>query len=472
MTGSIIIGIIAGIIGIIIGYLYAQGKSRLIAGQKELLSEQVKQKENESAILNQKLQEQISLRSRYEAEAARIPELEGENYELRQLKTQLAESETARKKDHESIDQKLALLDEAKQKLTEAFGVVSSKALSDNSKDFLTLANSNFSSRQEQLDDLLKPVKENLTKLEAFNREIEEKRIGAYSSLETHIKNLHESEQFLRAETSQLVNALRQPTTRGAWGEQQLRRVLEMAGVEENVHFNEQVDMVIDNQKRRADLVLHLADGKHIVVDSKAPVQTYMDVVSATTKEERDARLKTLANNIRTYAKDLNSIQYWKYYDDSPGIVVMFIPSESILNAAMQADATLWEECTKKRILLASPTTLVAILYSIAFGWRQDAFEKNAKEIKNLAEKIYDRLSVFGKHFHELGSQLKKSVDKYNDSVGSLETSVLPSAREMSKLGIEKGKNIIPDLSELDAPIRNLRTPELLLSLDNKIEKS
>ncbi len=464
-----ILYILIGIaIGGAIGYLFSESRSRLLAGKHSAVSEQLQQKEKDVDDLNKKIQEEIRLRSRFEADSLRVPALEKENAALQLLRSQLAESETARKKDEESIGEKLALLEEAKTKLTEAFSVVSSKALSDNTTNFLTLADSNFSTRKEQLDDLLKPVKDNLVKLEEYNRDIENKRTSAYSSLETHIKNLHESEQFLREETSQLVNALRQPTTRGAWGEQQLRRVLEMAGIEENVHFNEQVDMLIDNQKRRADLVLHLSDGKHIIVDSKAPVQIYMDVVSATTKEDRDNRLKALATNIKTYAKDLSAIQYWKYYDDSPGIVVMFIPSESILNAALQADSTLWEECVKKRILLASPTTLIAILYSIAFGWRQGAFEKNAKEIKNLAEKIYDRLTVFGKHFFDLGNQLRKSVEKYNESVGSLEQSVLPSAREMSKLGIEKGKNIIPELIELDSPIRNLRAPELLLAVDKE----
>ncbi|MEP7235162.1 MAG: DNA recombination protein RmuC [Ignavibacteriota bacterium] len=395
--------------------------------------------------------------AKLQAESSRIPLLEKQIEDLTDERSTLLVKLT-------KVETNLEAIENAEKRLSETFAKIGKDALSENAEEFRKAASTDFSTRQQHLSDLLKPVKDNLTKLEEFNRDLEEKRVGAYSSLETHVKNLIESEQFLRNETSQLVKALQQPTTRGAWGEQQLRRVLEMAGIEENVHFNEQVDMLINNEKRRADLVLHLADGKHIIVDSKAPVQIYMDVVAASTAKERGEKLKVLVSNMKTYAKELYDIQYWKYYGDSPGIVVMFIPSESILNAAMQADPTLWDECIKKRILLASPTTLIAILYSIAFGWRQENFAKNALAIRKLAEDIYERLATFGGHFQDLGKQLTKSIDKYNDALGSLDRSVLPSARKMNELGINPGKKVIPDLPQLETIIRTPQAPELLFS--------
>lgn len=429
MIVYILIGIL---IGGAIGFLYAQGRSRLIAGQNSALAEQVRQKEGEAAQLNRKLQEEISQRAKFEADAARIPE-------------------------------QLALLEDAKAKMTDAFGKLSKEALSENAKEFRHAANSDFETRTKTIEKTLDPVRENLAKLEEFNRELERSRTGAYASLEAHIKNLVESEQFLRTETSQLVKALRQPASRGTWGEQQLRRVLEIAGMEEHIHFNEQVAMTIGDKSLRADLVLNMADGKHIIVDSKAPVEIYMDVVNATTKEEQTDRLKSLTQNIKSYAKDLQSKEYWKFYGDSPGVVVMFIPGESILNAAMQSDPTLWDECIQKRVLLASPTTLVAILYSIAFGWRQEAFEKNAEQIRKVGEDIYTRLSTFGEHLQELGKLLGRSVTKYNETIGSLDHNVLPSARKMKDLGISSGKKVIPDLTAIDTEIRSSQAPELFL---------
>ena len=439
MTGSIVIGIIAALAGIFIGYLYAQGKSRLILGQSTAVSEHLKQAENENMLLQLRLQKEIELRSRYEADSARIPE-------------------------------QLALLEEAKERMTNAFGDLSRQALSANSKDFLDLAKSDFSSRQENLNNLLKPVKDNLAKLDEFNRELEQKRIGAYSSLETHIKTLQESEQFLREETSQLVKALREPVARGIWGQEQLRRVLEIAGLEENIHFNEQVECIVDGKTRFADFVVHMADGKHIVIDAKTPIEIYSRVTNALTKEEEKEALKSLTQNILGYAKDLKSKEYWKHYGDSPGIVIMFIPRESMLNAAMQFDPLLWNECIKMRILLASPTSLIAILYSIAFGWRQDSFEKNAEQIRKIGEDIYARLSIFGEHLQELGKLLGRSVIKYNETIGSLDHTVLPSARKMKDLGISSGKKVIPDLAAIETETRSSQAPELLF-LQNGNEK-
>ncbi|MDP4229748.1 MAG: DNA recombination protein RmuC [Bacteroidota bacterium] len=388
-----------------------------------------------------------------------IQTLQSENSDLL---VQLTKARSGLENELKRSQEYLAFIENAEKRFADTFGKLSKEALSENAKDFRDLATSDFSSRQEHLNELLKPVKENLTKLEEFNRALEEKRASAYSSLEAHITSLVESEQFLRTETSQLVKALRQPAARGTWGEQQLRRILEIAGLQEHLHFNEQVSMTIGEKNLRADLVLTMADGKHIIVDSKAPIEIYMDVVNAATKEEQAERLRSLTQNIKAYAKDLQSKEYWKFYDDSPGVVVMFIPGESILNAAMQFDPTLWDECVHRRVLLASPTTLIAILYSIAFGWRQDSFEKNAEEIRKAGEDIYSRLSVFAEHLQDLGKHLSRSVSKYNDAIGSLDRSVLTSARRMNELGISAGKKVLPELVPIDPETRSSQAPELL----------
>ncbi len=381
--------------------------------------------------------------------------LESEKKLVSTLTSRSVQAEATLKAEQEKYSKLEKSTEEVKSQLKIEFQNLSNSIFEDKTKKLTTL-------NETSIDSLLKPVKDNLLKLDQFNRELEQKRIGAYSSLEAHIKSLVESENFLRTETAQLVKALRQPTTRGTWGEQQLRRVLEIAGMEEHVHFNEQVPMSIGGKNLRADLVLHMADGKHIVVDSKAPIEIYLSVVNASSQEEQQDRMKSLTANIKSYAKDLQSKEYWRYYGDSPGVVVMFIPGESMLNAAMQFDATLWDECVKRRVLLASPTTLIAILYSIHFGWRQESFEKNAEQIRKAGENIYEKLSIFGSHLVSLGSNLEKSVGKYNDAIGSLEHTVLPSARKIKELGVNTGDKALPNLTPIETELRSVHARELL----------
>lgn len=338
------------------------------------------------------------------------------------------------------------LLNTAEQRFTDTFKALSSDALKLSQQQFMQLAKSTFQTEQKQAQGelekreqavahLVKPVAESLEKMQGRLGELEKVREGAYATLKEQVVQLHQSQQGLQRETSQLVKALRQPIGRGQWGEMQLQRVVEMAGMQQHCDFTTQTTTTTDEGKRlRPDLVVNLPGGKQIVVDSKAPMAAYLDALEAESDDESSIHLKKHAAQVATHIRQLASKKYQSQFAATPEFVVLFLPSESFFSAALTQDSTLLEQGVDQNVILATPTTLIALLRSVAYGWRQEKLAENARLISVAGRELHKRLATFTGHLTKMGKSLDSSVKSYNSAVGSLERMVLPSARKFETL--------------------------------------
>jgi DNA recombination protein RmuC len=267
--------------------------------------------------------------------------------------------------------------------------------------------------------------------------DVEKERKEAYGSITSQVDSLRRSQEQLTAETRNLVTALRRPQTRGRWGELQLRRVVEMAGMAEHCDFDEQLSVRTDEDElQRPDLVVHLPDGAEVVVDSKVPLSAYLDAIEADDEETRTRELRAHASQVRTHVLKLSSKEYWKQFSRSPDFVVCFVPGDALLSAAFEADPTLTEYALSNHVLLTGPTALIALLQTVSYGWRQERLARHTAEIQKLAERLYERLGKFASHLSKLRGSLDHAVGSYNDAVNSLERRFLPTARQLRALGI------------------------------------
>jgi DNA recombination protein RmuC len=370
--------------------------------------------------------------------------------------------------------EKLALLTAAEQKLANAFAALSAESLRANNEAFLQLANQTLSrfhetarseldGRQKAIGESLQPVKEYLDRVDVKIGELEKARVAAYSTLAEQVKSLAITQGDLHKETSNLVKALRTPHTSGRWGEVQLRRVVEMAGMLERCDFVEQHTIHTESGRLRPDLIVRLPNGRSIVVDSKAPLSAYLESIEAADDVTRIARLKDHAAQVRTHVRALSQKGYWSQLESTPEFAVAFLPGEPFFSAALEHDPELIEYGVELGVVIATPTTLVALLKAVAYGWRQQEMARNAHEISKLGSEIYDRLSRFASTFAKVGSHLGKAVDSYNSSVGTLESRVLPSARRIKEKGAT-GAAEIAELQPVDKTARPLHAGELLES--------
>jgi len=378
---------------------------------------------------------------RTEAELAAAREaLEAVRGEKRALETEL---ETLRRSHEARLDELRAM----KKELEDRFATLASSALKSNSERFLELVSERFAThketaekdlaeRQSAIAELVKPLDEKLGKFDARIGEIEKARGEAYGAIRAQVAELARGQQTLGQETRKLVQALRAPKTRGRWGEMQLRQVFEMAGMTEHVDFVTEQGVESEAGNRRPDAIVRIPGGKSIVIDAKTPLSAYLDALEAETPEAQQQQITRHAAQVREHVRLLASKAYQDTIPETPDFVVMFIPGETFVSAAAEADPSLIEDAFEKRVLIATPTTLMALIKAIAYGWQQEKMAENAAEVQKLAKEIYDRLGVFAEHLAKTGRSLRQSVENYNRAVGSLEGRVLPSARRFEGLGV------------------------------------
>jgi DNA recombination protein RmuC len=367
---------------------------------------------------------------------------------------------------------KLALLEDARGSIETTMKALASDALASSNRSFLELARSqleqlqqrttqDLEQRRQAVEHLVAPIRESLSKVDGKLQELEVARTRAYSELSTQVRTLAETQKELRSETGNLVSALRdRPNVRGRWGEIQLRRVVEMAGMLEHCDFETQAHVSTEDGRIRPDLVIKLPGGGNVVVDAKVACQAYIEALESGDDELRAAKLRDHARQVRDHVGKLAAKSYWSQFDRTPDFVVLFIPGENFLNAALEQDPALLEDGFTERVLLATPTSLVALLRTIAFGWRQETIAESAKQVSDLGRELYSRLGTLTDHFAKVGRGLETAVRSYNEAVGSLETRVLPSARKFKDHGIAPAAELAP-LAQVERSVRPVTAPEL-----------
>jgi DNA recombination protein RmuC len=338
-------------------------------------------------------------------------------------------------------------------RLATAFSELSNQSLKANSETFLRLAQENLGAQQERakheltareqaVENLVKPIRDALQQSQKQIGELEKARSEAYGGIKSQLEMMQLGQKSLAQETQNLVNALRRPEVRGRWGEITLRRLVELAGMVEHCDFQEQVHTTSDEKSIRPDMIVRMPDQRDLVVDVKTPLDAYLEAVEAKDDAQRQLGLDRHARNVRNHIRMLAGKTYWEQFEQSPEFVILFIPGDQFLSAALNEDPELIEYALSKQIILATPTSFVALLKAVAYGWRQLVLADNAGEIRTLAEDLYSRLSTFVGHMNKVGKQLASSVENYNRAVGSLERKVLPGARKFVELGIRPKKEL------------------------------
>lgn len=399
------------------------------------------------------------------------------------LRSKLAESEKARVQAETRVQEaekyitgEKALLEDAKAKLSDTFGSLASKALADNNKGFLTLAEEKFGSlkasaeadlesRKLAIETLVTPLNEAIAGYQAASQQLEEKRLREISAVGEQLKSLGAAQVTLQSETAKLVNALKSPQVRGRWGEIALKKTAELAGMTSYCDFVEQESVATEEGRLRPDMIVKLPAGREVVVDSKVSMAGFMEALEAKTDAEREAALLRHAAQINTHVKQLAAKEYWDQFPAAPEFVVLFIPNDSFLAAAAEKDPNLVENALNKQIVIATPTTFIALLKAIAFGWRQEVLAQNAQKISDLGQEISDRIATIVDYFNDVGKSLGKAVESFNKATGSFETRLLSSARKFKELGAAGKKEV-----EAVEPVDHL--PRMISSEASKDEES
>jgi DNA recombination protein RmuC len=354
--------------------------------------------------------------------------------------------------------------------LEQTFAALSSQALKDNNQAFLQLAQETLkqfhlkaegalTQKEKAVENLVKPIREALEKTEAQIRLMEHARQEAYGALHKHLESMAQTQQQLQGETRNLVQALRRPEVRGQWGELTLKRLTELAGMVEHCDFVSQESVHTEDGLLRPDMVVRMPDGREIVVDVKTPLDAYLSAIEAADDGSRAEHLRHHARKLRERVKELAGKAYWSQFKRAPDFVVLFIPGDQFLSAALDIDRALLEDALRQKVILATPTSFVALLRAVAYGWRQESLAANAERIRDLGEDLYHRLATFSEHLAKLGGSLGSAVTHYNKAVGSYDSKLLPGARKFTEMGVSP-KKPLPPVEQVESGVRELEQPD------------
>lgn len=477
-----------GILGLVVGFLMIKVRSqdierRFLQGHIQQASLDLKEREGRIETLQQSLTHLTSRNGHLEERVYKMEDLEKQLNLLHQdkmkLLTENASLLTALEQQKQENLEKLTLLEHAKAQLLDTFKALSADVLSSNSQSFLTLAKGAFEKlhekatddlthRQKSIHDMVTPIQQALQEVDVKLKDLEKDRISSYEVLRQQVTDLIGLQKDLRSETSNLVRALHTPHVRGQWGEMQLKRVVELAGMVAHCDFIEQVSVENDKGRLRPDMIINLPGNKIVIVDAKAPLSAYLDALNAPNEETRQEYLVTHARHVRQHIRQLSQRAYWDQFQTTPEFVVLFLPGETFFSAALEKDPLLIEIGVKERVILATPTTLIALLRSVSYGWRQESIAANTRIISDLGRELYKRLHDFGTHLNRMGKNLGSAVDSYNQAVGTLEHRVLVSARKFQTLDTSLENQALPDVTSVDTLPRIISAPELISPLPSK----